>query len=198
MIIGNTTADFSFITKCHTEKHNEEAQKRREKHDRTGQDKLEKEKKRVTCVMGDSMIKNIKGWKLNQQLDDDFIVVKSFPGATSGDMSHYIEPTLAKRPQTVVIHAGTNDLKGVETANVIAKRIINLATKCTDRGSKVLVSGIINRGDQLNLNGKLDYVNELLQLSCQSRNIGYIDNSNITLKNLNNSKLHLNTSGDIN
>ena len=183
------------------QKHHGETQERQDRHDRQQQDKQdktrqEKEKKRVTCVMGDSMIKNIKGWKLNQHLDDDFIVVKSFPGATSEDMSHYIEPSLEKRPQTVVIHTGTNDLKGVETANVIAKRIIKLATRCTDRGSQALVSGLINRGDQPKLNGKLEYVNELLKASCESRNIGFIDNSNITLTNLNNSKLHLNSSGD--
>ena len=108
----------------------------------------------------------------------------------------YIEPTLDKGPETVVIHAGTNDLKSADTANVIAKRVIRLASRCLDRGSKVLVSGLINRDDQPNLQGKMEYVTELLEASCQSRNIGFIDNSNISLNNLNSSKLHLNSSGD--
>ena len=68
-----------------------------------------------------------------------------------------------KKPQFVVIHVGTNDLKGADTASQIARRIVDLATRCFDCGSQVLVSELINRGDQLN--GKQEHVNEILQVS---------------------------------
>ena len=57
-----------------------------------------------------------------------------------------------------------------------------------------MVSGVINRGDDLN--GKANALNETLKASCLSRNIGFIEHSNINLQDLNGSRLHLNKSGD--
>ena len=38
------------------------------------------------------------------------VVVKSFAGATTSDMSHYVKPTLNKKPDQIILHAGTNDI----------------------------------------------------------------------------------------
>ena len=150
-------------------------------------------KKRLTCVIGDSMIKNMKGWKVNKTLEDDFIVVKSFPGAKTTCMKHYLAPTLEQKPDSVVLHVGTNDLKGKDTASEISKRIVDLAMNCAEHSTKVVVSGLVKRGDELN--GKAEAVNTILKGSCSKRNIAFIEHNNIGMHDLNNSKLHLNKIG---
>lgn len=104
-----------------------------------------KRKKRLTCVMGDSMVKQIKSWEVNKNLDKDFIVVRSFPGAKSTCMEHYSVPTLGQNPDNVIIHVGTNDLKSTDTASKIASRITNLAVSCAN-SSKVLYQVLSREG----------------------------------------------------
>ena len=154
-----------------------------------------KKDKKITCIIGDSMIKNVKGWEINKKLQDDFVIVKSFSGATSSCMEHYMVPSMEKKPDNVILHVGTNDLKSVDTANKIAGRIVDLAVKCVRNFSvnRVVVSGIVQRGD--NLRGKAKLVNDIVRGSCLSRNIPFICNENINLSDLNNSKLHLNGNG---
>ena len=153
----------------------------------------EKTEKKVTCIVGDSLIKNMKGWELNKKLKNDIAVVKSFPGATIECMKDYIQPTLRKNPDRIIIHIGTNDLKSEITASKLSKNIINLAKSCSDAGSVVAISSLITRGD--NLKGKLEAVNEILKKSCSDRNIGFIEHGNILENDLNGSKIHLNKKG---
>uniref|UniRef100_A0A7M5X7G8 SGNH hydrolase-type esterase domain-containing protein n=1 Tax=Clytia hemisphaerica TaxID=252671 RepID=A0A7M5X7G8_9CNID len=149
--------------------------------------------RKTVAVVGDSMIKYIKGFKLSNKSNK--VVVKTFPGAKVDCMKHYIKPTLDKKPDAVIIHCGTNDLKLKEPED-IAENIIGL-TKMVSEESKetcILVSGIIPRGDDLNRNVKK--VNEILQKKCNECNVGFIDNENIDPeRHLNNSKLHLNVHG---
>ena len=63
----------------------------------------------VTVVAGDSIVKKAKGWELSTK--DDLFVVRSFPGAKTDYMESYIKPTLKNRPERILIHRGTNDLK---------------------------------------------------------------------------------------
>ena len=68
---------------------------------------------------------------------------------------------------------------------------MKLAEEVSDGGKRdVLVSGIINRGDDYN--AKVQKVNELLYEIRTRKNVKYIDNVNIGLDMLNWSKLHLN------
>ena len=46
----------------------------------------------VTVVVGDSIVKRVKGWELATK--DDLFVVRYFPGAKADDMEWYIKPTL--------------------------------------------------------------------------------------------------------
>ena len=76
-------------------------------------------------------------------------------------MDHYVNPSIDMKPNTAVLHVGTNDLKGAETASQISNNIINLAKKCAKKVERVIVSGIITRGD--NLKGKAESVNNILK-----------------------------------
>ena len=73
---------------------------------------------------------------------------------------------------------------------------MKLAEEVSDGGKRdVLVSGIINRGDDYK--AKVQKVNELLYEIRTRKNVKYIDNVNIGLAMLNWSKLHLNRFGRI-
>ena len=69
-----------------------------------------------------------------------------------------------------------------------------MAEEVSDGGKRdVLVSGIINRGDDYN--AKIQKVNEFLSEIRTRKNLKYVDNGNIGLDMLNWSKLHLNRFG---
>ena len=45
-------------------------------------------------------------------------VVKSFAGATTSDMSHYVKPTIAKNPYEILIHVGTDKVAKLTAAEL--------------------------------------------------------------------------------
>ena len=100
-------------------------------------------------------------------------------------------------PDIVLLHCGTNDLKKDLTRQKITLYILKLAEEVSDGGTRdVLVSGIINRGDDSD--AKFQTVNEFLSEIRTRKNVKYIDNGNIGFGILNQSKLHLNKFGTIN
>ena len=80
-----------------------------------------------------------------------FCIIKSFPGATLKEMRDYIKPSMARRPDMIVLHTGTNDLKNNKTVSDIASEIIKLAKT---NGIEVAVSSLIPRGDKLSEKAK--------------------------------------------
>ena len=152
--------------------------------------KKEKNHQKFVSILGDSIIKELKGYELSG--NDSRVIVKSFPGATTNCMKDYVKPTQKHNPDVILIHCGTNDLRRNENNEEIAENIISLATDLSDK-STVIVSGLIVRGDHLKK--RITQVNTILQKKCCERNIGFVDNSNILLNHLNKSKLHLNRKG---
>ena len=73
-----------------------------------------------------------------------------------------------------------------------------VAEKVTDRSKRdVLVSEIINIGNDFNFIAKIHRVNEFLPEIRTRKNTKYLDNGKIGLGMLNRSKLYLNRSGTI-
>jgi len=110
-------------------------------------------------------------------------------------MKHYSIPTLKQKPEMVIIHCGTNDLKQKEPKEV-AESVVDLAKTISqsNENTAVVISGIVRRGDALN--EKAIKVNEILEDLCNKCNIGFIDNGDIDPEtHLNKSKLHLNVNG---
>ena len=70
----------------------------------------------MTVIVGDSMVKNVRGWDISNQKDK--VIVKSFSGATTEDMEDYLKPILRKEPENLILHVGTNDLKVTEPAHL--------------------------------------------------------------------------------
>ena len=146
-----------------------------------------------TLVVGDSILKHVEGWRLNKRMKSNFSV-RSIPGASTNGMVHHVKGCLEDiSPNTVILHHGTNDLKCGNTSEKIATDIVNLALTIQSEKTKVFISGLTIRND--NLNKRRKEVNQLLERKCLVAKLGFIDNQNINLKMLNQSGVHLNEYG---
>ena len=152
--------------------------------------------KTTTIVCGDSMVKNVKTWKMKQNLArNEMIFVNSFPGATVRDMGSYCKPAIDKEPTRLILHCGTNDLRSSKSDVDISTEIITLAKSIETHGIDVIISGLIARGDSHE--DKRRKTNLILQDMCNEEHISFIDHENIKAdKHLNRSQLHLNSYGD--
>ena len=107
-----------------------------------------KKRNRSTIIVGDSLVKNIKGWELKERCSsNENIHVRSFSGATTKDMNSGIQPTIDRSPDCILLHVGTNDLANKTKTEVeITKKIVALvaSVKCKpSRSSKMQASGSI-------------------------------------------------------
>ena len=113
-----------------------------------------RETKTNTIIVGHSMIKYVKGWEMSST--ENRVSVQSFSGATIEDMSDFIKPILRKKPETVTLHIGTNNLREGDGKSV-ADGIINLAQsirrQCPD--IEIIVSRIITRSDNVSASSKV-------------------------------------------
>ena len=155
-----------------------------------------KKKYRSTTIIGDSIIRDIKQHKMRKALPGNKIFIKSFSGATTDCLEHYIQPSLRYKPDLLIIHRGSNDLRSGKSPHVIAENIMKLASGAKTEENDVIIRGIVKRNDDLNPKGM--QVNSILKLLCAERKIGFLDNSCIDpSKHLNKSNLHLNYNGTV-
>ena len=156
--------------------------------------KSTKGNKKSITILGDSMLKDIKPFKMRNSLPNHKLFVKSFSGATVEEMGDYMKPSLKFDPDHIIIHSGTNDLKSNKDAAEIATDIIKLANNAKTDTNAVTISGIIPRHD--GLNEKATKVNDFLKIKTNIYNLGFIENNNfITETHLNKKGLHLNYKG---
>ena len=80
-----------------------------------------------TLLLGDSMIKQMQGQRLSRKVGHR-VVVKSFPGATTNDMKHYLMLSVDKSPQQIILHVGTNNLRD-HTPTMVAENIVDTPRK---------------------------------------------------------------------
>ena len=151
------------------------------------------QKKTKTSILGDSMIKDLIGSKMSSSRS---VSVKSFSGAKTSDMKHYIVPTLSTPPDEIVLHNGTNDIIH-SSAQQIIQNISEIGDIISDASSetKVTISNIITRSDNVNLNQKIDECNVEIASLVSQKGWSLIDNSNLDSTCLNGSGLHLNKKG---
>ena len=119
---------------------------------------------------------------------------QAFSGATCSDMEHYINPIIAKKPNHVILHCGTNDLMDSNPED-IAEKMKDLTIKVTKYKIICTVSSLIMRMDR-DLNEKILLPNKKLETLLASEKINLITHNNITQTHLNRGGLHLNKRGD--
>lgn len=160
-------------------------------------DRKEVEGRKAIFIVGDSVIKELKGFELSKSIGHKKPVkVRSHPSAQIRCLTDHIQPIIRnKDAEHILLHIGTNDLKSEKTPVQICHDIINLTAAIRDKGIKVSVSGIIQRNDHLN--NKVLLVNESLKKICESVGIPFVNNGNIRPDlHLNASKVHLNRKGN--
>ena len=132
---------------------------------------------RTITVLGDSIVKDLQPHKMKRRLGrNEKLFVKSFSGANVADMVDYARPTVRKESDLIVLHAGTNDLRSNKTANNIASDLMKLALEMKSEKNEVIISSIIFRDGNPELNDKSNATNIILKTECQFYNILFIDN----------------------
>ena len=154
-----------------------------------------KTNKRSTLIISDSMTRGVRGKKLKEYIFNQNVYVKTYGGAKPGDIKYLAIPSLKYRPDHVVVHVGSNDIKTRKSADNIANSVIKVCDRMKRPENAVSVSGVIYRCNK-EQNIKVDQVNYILQRLCRERGYYFLDNSNISLENLCYDGLHLNKSGD--
>ena len=80
-------------------------------------------------------------------------------------------PSVELKPDSIILHTGTNDLKTIDTPEEITMGILNLAMTCKTDTNSAFISGIVPRSDELN--EKPSKVNSILRHECNVRNMFY-------------------------
>ena len=65
-------------------------------------------------------MKKVKWWELPDE--NNKVVTKEFSGATTDDMTSYIQPTVSNDPECIVLHCGTKDLRQNTSAVEIGQK----------------------------------------------------------------------------
>ena len=107
---------------------------------------ITKQGKKV-CIFSDSICKRINMNKFNSSLINATAIKRSYPGATTSQMIHYVIPTLEEEnPDIVVISIGTNNFTKTRQSPVeIANEIITIINTCRDAGvNEIYVSSIVD------------------------------------------------------
>ena len=152
---------------------------------------IEKKSKKVV-IIGDSMLNNINSRGLSKSKEVD---VLNFSGATSADIVSKIDDVLNKKPASLIVHVGTNDLTNDVNLLTNAKKIVNKVNQ-TSPNTVLTFSNIIVRKDKKNLEKTRADTNSRLKNFCRQKEINLISNDNIKEDHLGIKKLHLNRKGN--
>ena len=154
-------------------------------------------KSRSITILGDSILKDIKPYKIRNGLtSNERVYVKSFPGATIKDMHEYVIPSMRYNPNLIALHVGTNDLRSVKSPNEIAHEIIELSMKLKSDENDIMISSIVARKDDRSTEEKRQKVNELLKIKSSELGLGFIEHTEIKPQlHCNYGGLHLNFQG---
>ena len=144
--------------------------------------------------MGDikSHIKRIRRNYFNKELKNGKAIFRSFSGANTKQLDHYILPPLVDdKPDAVIIHVGTNDILTNANHEEIARNIIKTGLNCKNHGvNDVVISSVLVKKNP-NLNALIRRVNDLLRDLCSMNGFGYICNDAITTEYLWKDGIHL-------
>ena len=158
-------------------------------------------RRREVIIIGDSMVKNLKGHLMSRK--NCRITCVSISGMNMDEVTEVTRGLCARRPDVILVTCGTNSLfpkrtSGTETAPNPAELCAKMRSLITTiehefPKTKVILSKLIVRNDIDGASTQIDEVNNLISQS----NLPHVDHSNINSTHLNGSKLHLNHSGDI-
>ena len=110
------------------------------------------------------MIKYVNGREVSR---NNSVKVRSHPGATTDDFIDYVRSTVRKKPNLIIIHAGTNDIQN--NVNTLQKIRKFPPSKCnTNDNIKIVLSSIIHRSDH-DFEDKINETNRKLENLCKGK-----------------------------
>ena len=135
-------------------------------------------------IIRDSHLTRIKKDSLRKKFKGDKVYFKCFSGANTKQLNHYVIPVLVdKKPQTVFIHIGSNDITKLNyhdvEVNDLANRILQIRLKCRYYGiESIAFSSVLVRNDNI-LNKLIRGVNISLKHLCKVYGFDFIYNHRI-------------------
>ena len=75
----------------------------------------------TTLIAGDSILNNVQENRMGRSR---CVKVRAFPGAKIEDMYDYLTPLLKKAPDTIILHAGSNNSTSEDAAAIVDKLLI--------------------------------------------------------------------------
>ena len=154
-----------------------------------------KTRKRI-AIIGDSMLNGI--YEEGMQKDHN-VKIKPHSGATTRDIVDYLKPVTRKKPDGIIIHAGTNDLTSKD--QIDTEKNFNTMIEDVKRDSPetvIVLSTAVMRKDKQAVDKKVSVseLNRKIKEIAKAQNISVIDNSNLDVSCLSRKKLHLNEKGN--
>ena len=124
------------------------------------------------------------------------VTVRSFPGASSSDMKHYLQPSLQLKPSEIILHAGANDLRD-SSSRAVAEKLVFLGNliSSSSPSTKVTISFLTQRFDDESLGKKITECNKIIKSFCNQNGWVLVQHPNVDLSCVNSQKLHLNRKG---
>ena len=130
---------------------------------------------------------------LTEQEPPRFIL---FLGATSEDMLDFIRPLTYRNPDSIIVHAGTNDLTELTTKEILENYLDIMTTiKEINQEIKIVFSSVIQRHDDISLQPRIHDLNNQMREFCNKHKAGFIDNSSMKDNHIGLKGLYLNLSG---
>ena len=123
----------------------------------------------------------------------------TFHGATIEDMQDFVKPLLRRKPDRVILHVGTNNVKN-DSSKRIKTKIAELVDNIRQEQPtvKIALSAIVHRADEKSLNESIDRVNHAMDSFCKQSGMDFICHDNISEDCLSSGGLHLNRKGVFN
>ena len=94
---------------------------------------------------------------------------RSHPGATTDEFIDYVQPTVRKKPNLIIINSEANDIQNnVNTLQKIRKVISSIKEYDTNDNIKIALSSIIHRSDH-DFEDKINETNRKLENLCKGK-----------------------------
>ena len=163
--------------------------------DQEHQEHVAPQRNDTAVIIGDSIIKGLRNDLLSRATKRR-VTVRSFPGASSSDMKHYLQPSLQLKPSEIILHAGTNDLRD-SSSRAVAEKLVDLGNliSSSSPSTKVTISALTQRFDDESLGKKVTECNKIIKSFCNQNGWVLVQHPNIDLSCVNSQKLHLNRKG---
>ena len=138
------------------------------------------------------MLKDVDGFLLRQKI---IVKVRHFSSEKTQETQDHLNPTKRDfNPNIFILHVGTNNLSTNGSRKTIENKLVETAELLNTGDNNVVLSVIVLLGAKLNK--KAEKTKNLLEKTCNQKQIDLIKYSNInTKRHLNRSRLHLNGYG---